>query len=451
MAAKSGSERSGAFVWGMVAGAGALIVAGGLYFSGILGGEQPEKAAQDETAAVTPAPETSKAAEAVKTPDAPKAEIEAAPEPESVPAQDDAAETSDPPTETSSAEVEQESTPVVQAPVAPVLDQIFVEKEGSALLSGSASVGSKVNVLLDEVVIHSFTVDASGQFAEFIVLPFSDAARGLVLETESDGQIARSDDYLIAALPEPAEWAEVVASAEAAQAEEEQAQAQAEQPATEAGQDEPVQTETAPETTGEEVADEAAPEDNNDPGQQVAVLRSGEEGVELVQRPAVQDEAPKQVALDTIGYSDEGDVQLTGRAQDGSVVRLYLNNRLITDLTPDAEGQWRGEIEGIDPGVYTLRLDEVGEDGNVVSRIETPFKREPVEVLQAAEPADDPEADPETPPIRAVTVQQGDTLWAISRERYGDGVLYVKVFEANRGAIRNPDLIYPGQIFTIPE
>ncbi len=83
--------------------------------------------------------------------------------------------------------------------------------------------------------------------------------------------------------------------------------------------------------------------------------------------------------------------------------------------------------------------------------METPFKREPLEVLRAAEASDEPEGETVTPPIRAVTVQEGDTLWAISRDRFGDGILYVKLFEANRGAIRDPDLIYPGQIFTIPE
>jgi nucleoid-associated protein YgaU len=50
-----------------------------------------------------------------------------------------------------------------------------------------------------------------------------------------------------------------------------------------------------------------------------------------------------------------------------------------------------------------------------------------------------------------VTVQTGDTLWAISRERYGDGVLFVRVFEANRDSIRDPNLIYPGQVFSLPE
>ena len=50
-----------------------------------------------------------------------------------------------------------------------------------------------------------------------------------------------------------------------------------------------------------------------------------------------------------------------------------------------------------------------------------------------------------------MTVQPGNTLWAISKERYGEGIEYVKVFDANRDRIRNPDLIYPGQIFDLPD
>ena len=76
--------------------------------------------------------------------------------------------------------------------------------------------------------------------------------------------------------------------------------------------------------------------------------------------------------------------------------------------------------------------------------METPFKRESPEVLAAA-------TEGLSGPLSAVTVQKGDTLWAISRERYGDPLLYVKVFEANSGNIRDPDLIYPGQVFDLPE
>ena len=49
-----------------------------------------------------------------------------------------------------------------------------------------------------------------------------------------------------------------------------------------------------------------------------------------------------------------------------------------------------------------------------------------------------------------VTVEPGFTLWRIARETYGEGILYVRVFEANRDQIRNPDLIYPGQVFAVP-
>ncbi len=49
-----------------------------------------------------------------------------------------------------------------------------------------------------------------------------------------------------------------------------------------------------------------------------------------------------------------------------------------------------------------------------------------------------------------VTVQPGFTLWGIAEGQLGDGIRYVQVFEANKDKIRDPDLIYPGQVFTIP-
>ena len=200
----------------------------------------------------------------------------------------------------------------------------------------------------------------------------------------------------------------------------------------------------SPETTNptptKETDTTAAPAQPSAPA---PVLKSTAEGVERL------DTAPPQVmtnvALDTIGYSDQGDVQLAGRAQpDTSEVRVYLNNNAVISLPVDQEGRWRGDLPNVDEGVYTLRVDELSRAGDVTSRVETPFKRESPEVLAAA-------TEGLSGPLSAVTVQKGDTLWAISRERYGDPLLYVKVFEANSGNIRNPDLIYPGQVFDLPE
>lgn len=60
---------------------------------------------------------------------------------------------------------------------------------------------------------------------------------------------------------------------------------------------------------------------------------------------------------------------------------------------------------------------------------------------------------PPTPPKvtkRTYTIKSGDTLWGIATRYYGKGSLYTKIYEANRSIIKNPNLIYPGQVITIP-
>ena len=54
------------------------------------------------------------------------------------------------------------------------------------------------------------------------------------------------------------------------------------------------------------------------------------------------------------------------------------------------------------------------------------------------------------PTPRTYTVVSGDSLWAIARKFYGNGSQYTKIFNANRDKIKEPSLIYPGQVFTIP-
>ena len=183
--------------------------------------------------------------------------------------------------------------------------------------------------------------------------------------------------------------------------------------------------------------------------QQQTVLLSNESGVTVLQTPIAADAAPELmsvVAIDAITYSDTGEVQLAGRGTGRGYVRIYLDNAPITTSRIAADGGWRTDLPAVDTGVYTLRVDEVSDDGRVISRVETPFKRED-EALVAEVGAEAKSASR----IRAVTVQPGNTLWAISREHYGQGIFYVRVFEANADRIRDPDLIYPGQVFTVPE
>lgn len=51
---------------------------------------------------------------------------------------------------------------------------------------------------------------------------------------------------------------------------------------------------------------------------------------------------------------------------------------------------------------------------------------------------------------KTYTIKSGDCLWNIAKRFYGNGAQYTKIYNANRGKIKNPNLIYPGQVLTIP-
>ena len=121
-----------------------------------------------------------------------------------------------------------------------------------------------------------------------------------------------------------------------------------------------------------------------------------------------------------------------------------------------SDGRWSLDLPGLGAGAHKLRIDATGSAGKVIARAETAFEQ-PDQIVVAksgdAVPAasDAPEAAGRGgDAVNVVQIVRGNTLWAIAREVYGNGVLYVRVFDANRDQIRNPDLIYPGQVFTIP-
>jgi len=209
----------------------------------------------------------------------------------------------------------------------------------------------------------------------------------------------------------------------------------------------------------EETVETAAEPASAEP-QQPTVFVADTQGVKVIQ--SADTVAQEQVVLDAISYDETGGVRLSGRGAAASGINLYLDNALTLSTRSDDQGFWSVDGSQIAAGVYTLRIDQIDDGGKVTSRFETPFKREerrqiveavqPTVTAEASTQSDDTTSQPQaTPEISAITVQPGNTLWGISRERYGEGILYVRVFEANRDKIRNPDLIYPGQVFVLPE
>lgn len=413
---------------------------------------------------------------------------EAPPEPVAVaPAAEDAvAETGAAAVE---APAEEAASTDADLPAAPSFDVVRVEPDGSTLVAGRAEPGSEVTIEVDGAAVGSAEADAGGAFVALLDLGTSEAPRAMRLTYGAAADAVGSAETVIlgpspsvdvaaagqeaAGASEPDALAEAPGEAEVPTPDEVAALQPSDAPAAvpsvgseDAGAGEP-ETQPAQETasapasdasgspasgTGEQSpAVEAASTpvssdaDGADAPKAPAVLLSDAEGVRVLQSGAP--DVPDNVSVDAITYDEAGEVTLSGRATGAGTVRVYLDNTPLLTTEVGEGGQWRTPLPNVDTGVYTLRIDELAEDGTVASRLETPFQREPVQTILALV---EEEGDL-TNPVRLVTVQPGNTLWGISRRSYGEGTLYVRVFEANRQRIRDPDLIYPGQVFTVPD
>ena len=254
----------------------------------------------------------------------------------------------------------------------PKFDLVRVEEDGSAIIAGSAKPNSEVRLLVDGKELEVVEADGSGTFAILTTIPTGEKPLELQLEDANDNSMKSKDTVLVIPNKETENKIPKIVIAE---------------------------------TSGEIIV-----QDQNEAAPQIQSL-----------------------SLDTINYTASGDVVLAGRAASEQTVRIYVDNEPVV-LGEVNNGKWNFEIPNIEEGIYTLRVDALNEEGEVVDRVESPFQRVILEMENGQ-----------------ATIQPGFTLWKLAELKYGFGMRYVQIFEANRDSIKDPDLIYPGQVFQIPE
>lgn len=338
------------------------------------------------------------------------------------------------------AEIVAPAADALPEPPRPAFDVVQVQPDGGGVIAGRAVPGRPVIFYLDGAEFAQALADAAGKFGLVLDFPPSDAPRSLSMASVlEDGRSWPSEGTLLISpvrspkpQPDPGSQSDPEAAPEPASEPEMLAEVET---------DAPVQTGQAAE------ADSTATAETEPGADAPAVVLATNENIKVIQpapRPAAPqaDDAPvaANVVIDTITYDDSGDVALAGRGAPQGFVRVYLNDKPIKTSQISEDGSWQAPLPDVDAGVYRLRVDEVDTSGAVTSRVETPFQREEPDVVALSD----------TGP-QAVTVQPGFTLWAIAKDKFGAGEQYVRVYEANRDLIRDPDLIYPGQVFAIPE
>ncbi|MDA9865334.1 LysM peptidoglycan-binding domain-containing protein [bacterium] len=408
-------------------------------------------AAPAETAAdETPDAETSQAEIAAATPitEAPSAaETAAAPATEELPA----AEAETPAGEAGTID----TAPVSNAE----FDIVRIEPGGSTLIAGRSKPRAEIELFMNGNPVTKSAADQSGSFVMFAELGASVTPRVLTItETWPDGtKLEARASVILAPVPTldavapPEKMPEVVPEVLAG-AEPVEDPASTETPAVleaiTAPSIETTEVDPNIETAAVETPQPTVPVQDPSTPAAPTVLLADETGIKVLQNAGDQPEAMSNVSIDTITYDPTGEVALSGRATGTSGIRVYLNNRQLVDVEIGSNGQWQADLPDVDSGTYTLRVDELNASGQVISRAETPFRREAVEAIQALDLRGD---EARVAPVSLITVQPGNTLWGIADEKYGEGFSYVRVFEANIDRIRDPDLIYPGQIFTVPD
>jgi len=291
----------------------------------------------------------------------------------------------------------QAQSPIQESPRAappalrkPSFDIVRVSPQGDTVIAGRAQPNAEITVMKDHTVISRVRADKRGEWVLIPQTPIAPGTHSLtIFSRRTDGTEVRSDQSVVVVVP---------------------------------GRGKDVAGATTTRPSGSLA---------------VAVPTKGGGAPVVLQTPGGL--GTGDLSLDAIDYGTAGrSVGLSGRAPPGVEVRVYLDNKFIGRATADEKGVWRINpgIE-IPPGLYKMRVDRVDAAGKVIARVELPFSRaEPVRDLAEG---------------KVVFVQPGNSLWRLARRSYGEGLRYTEIYQANKDQIRNPDLIYPGQVFVLPQ
>ena len=165
----------------------------------------------------------------------------------------------------------------------------------------------------------------------------------------------------------------------------------------------------------------------------LAVRISPDGTVEILQGPdAKGSDGPLSIA--GVRYDSRNRLSVSGKAEPKAGLQLYLDDQPLSHATADAQGAWHVSRKmELRAGAHAIRADQLGAAGKVAARAEITF------TLGGTLPAEG-----------KLVVEKGNSLWKIARRTYGSGFEYLAIYRANKEQIRDPDKIYPGQVFAIP-
>lgn len=293
------------------------------------------------------------------------------------------------------------------APVFVSLDLVNVSPDGVVVLSGQSNAGNLIEIYDGDHLIASASANGKG---DWVAVPDMLLTPGTYLltatTTTEDGDVILSDRAVVIVIPQDTDTPPLVALVPVNEAVDMQAEL-LQSPLTEDAKDSVISITDAPVLTV----------DPNVPA-------------ELVADPSL----PPRVTIRMIDALTDNRMAVSGFRQGTGNIAVMIDD-ISAQLSLSPEG-YLAEAIIPDADQFPVAVAMTDDNGETLASARIILNKSKLDETLSGN--------------ALVVVQKGDALWRIAYRTYGEGIRYVDIYSSNAGEIKNPDLIYPDQIFIIP-
>jgi len=315
-------------------------------------------------------------------------------------------------------------------PAAPLtIDLARVKPDGAAVFAGTAAPNAKIRIFEGDILLGETVANANGEWV--IVLEKSLAAGQHLISVameRSDGTTEMADRSLAVEIYQDTETKPLVALLP---------ETETEVPVLIQSPDDVDTAKPAAAASEAIVADDAKLAAAAMP----EITRAAPAKPQAKSQIVASQIATSQIAAlapSAIVWRDASSILISGTSRGGIRVTVNDAKGQFGEALVLADGAWQvaGSLD-MDIAVSQLRFLLFDDVNQIIARYDLPVKARDLAKGQDGSPL--------------VVVNKGDMLWRIAYQQMGKGVRYVDIVRRNKQDIINPDLIYPKQIFAVPQ
>jgi nucleoid-associated protein YgaU len=287
-----------------------------------------------------------------------------------------------------------------------IIDVARIGPDGSAVIAGTAPPETEIRVLNGTAPLVATQSNSKG---EWVAVPdgLLSAGNHLIIAemTGADGQIIRAERGVLVELAQSGTQKPLVALV-------------------------PMDDDAAVEILS--APDQLASADISEPPGDSAQIEAQKEVTAILVMPP-------EIYIGTLSWSTKNILQIKGKSNGGAAVTGSFAGQSFADVSLDEQGNWSTKISvpATQSGMALIQANLMDVDNSLILSTQVDLDLAQLDVgLDGSE---------------MVIIRKGDMLWRIAYRTYGSGIRYLDILKRNARQINNPDLIYPAQVFALPD